>query len=198
MNRRECGSCQLCCVLLPVNELDKPALKRCQHQKHGKGCAIYGRHPASCQLWSCRWLVDDEHGDLARPDRSHFVVDILPDVIRMTKPPAAPFEVDVVVVWTDPAYPDAHRDEGLRRYIDRTGRPALIRRGTGDDVVLFPPSYTGSGWHERGGQRADPSFKGLPQRMREAAQGSRAVVTVGRPTGVHRAVGEHIVPRETT
>jgi hypothetical protein len=225
MNKRECGSCQLCCVLLPVEELEKPALKRCQHQKHGKGCAIYGRHPLSCQVWSCRWLVDDEHGDLARPDRSHFVVDILPDIIRMTQPPAASREEQVIVVWLDPAYPDAHRDEGLRRYIERFGRPALIRTGSDDSMMLFPPSYVGDGqWHERGGQRADPSFKGLPQRMREAARASQAeevaragarrggsapnpaaaARAAGRPsvpwegpTGVH-TVGEHVVPRETT
>ena len=36
------------------------ALLRCPHQKHGVGCAIYAHRPKSCELWSCRWLVDDQ------------------------------------------------------------------------------------------------------------------------------------------
>jgi hypothetical protein len=170
MSQRKCGDCQLCCSLLPVNELAKPALQRCAHQRHGKGCAIYARRPMSCALWSCRWLVDDEAGDLARPDRCHAVVDIIPDVIRMTPPGEEPSEATVLVVWIDPAFPEAHRDAGLRRLIEREGKPALIRIGSSEAIVLFPPCLTGRGWVEHQSGKADPGFKGLPARMAEAAR----------------------------
>jgi len=38
---RVCGSCSLCCKLLPIPPLNKPAGKRCDYQRHGKGCTIY-------------------------------------------------------------------------------------------------------------------------------------------------------------
>jgi len=38
---RQCGGCTLCCKLLPVPPLEKLAGQRCQHQRHGKGCAVY-------------------------------------------------------------------------------------------------------------------------------------------------------------
>ena len=37
---RQCGSCTLCCKLIPVEELHKAAGQRCQHVRAGKGCSI--------------------------------------------------------------------------------------------------------------------------------------------------------------
>jgi hypothetical protein len=76
---RQCGDCQLCCKLLPIQELNKAAGDRCQHQRHGIGCNIYPNRPNCCQLWNCRWLAGDNTG--ARPDHAHYVVDIMPDYI---------------------------------------------------------------------------------------------------------------------
>lgn len=67
--KRICGDCQLCCKLMPVEEFDKPANCRCEHQRTGKGCAIYADRPMSCALWNCRWLVDTECAGLPRPER---------------------------------------------------------------------------------------------------------------------------------
>lgn len=83
--KRQCGDCQLCCRLLPTEEIGKVANVRCQYQKAGKGCAIHSRKPMSCSLWNCRWLVDDDCADQLRPDRSHIVIDIMPDVLRMVE-----------------------------------------------------------------------------------------------------------------
>ncbi len=80
---RKCGDCSLCCKLLPMPELAKPANKRCKHQRYGKGCAIYARRPDSCRTWSCRWLLGEGTDDLPRPDRSHYVIDPMPDFVRM-------------------------------------------------------------------------------------------------------------------
>lgn len=153
---RECGSCTLCCKLLPVPDLNKLAGARCAHQRHGKGCAIYGRHPISCALWSCAWLADDRAADLRRPDRSHYVVDIMPDYITATYGDnrAPPRHVPVLQIWIDPKFPDAHRDPALRAFIQRRsdeagGMAAIVRYDSAKAFVLFPPTMASDGlWHE--------------------------------------------------
>jgi len=49
----------------------------------GKGCAIYAKRPMSCALWNCRWLVNDDTAELSRPDRSPYVIDIMPDYVTV-------------------------------------------------------------------------------------------------------------------
>jgi hypothetical protein len=147
---RKCGDCQLCCRLLPTDEIAKPALERCPHQKHGVGCAIYARRPMSCQLWSCRWLVEESTHELPRPDRSHYVIDLIPDFITM-KPHdgSPPTHIEVVQVWIDPAYRLAHRAPSFRRWLEAKNKPAIIRYSSREGFVLFPPAMTGGeGWVE--------------------------------------------------
>jgi len=175
---RQCGDCQLCCKLLPMKheadreseamqvkdlmvahglathaEFDrmrpdfyKPAGQRCPHQKHHKGCTIYAERPFGCRFWNCRWLVD-EAGDTLRPDHVGYVIDIMPDFITVEGK-----DVEVVVVWVDPARPDAHRDPRLRAYLEqhaKDGKLALIRLNERDSITLFAPSMSGDGqWHE--------------------------------------------------
>jgi hypothetical protein len=169
MVERQCGSCTLCCKLLPVhhgaaiNGVDlpgswhKPANTRCQFQRHGKGCSIYNARPISCQLWTCRWLVNDDTGDLQRPDRAHYVIDTMPDFITVTDPANDEREVaklEVVQVWIDPAHPKSHEDPALRRYLERRsqeGIVSIIRNGSHEGFVLLPPNMTGGKWIERHG-----------------------------------------------
>jgi hypothetical protein len=56
---RICGTCTLCCKLLPVPSLQKLAGERCKHQRAFKGCAIYKDRPWACRTLACRWLADD-------------------------------------------------------------------------------------------------------------------------------------------
>jgi hypothetical protein len=143
MTTRTCGDCQLCCRLLPTEEIAKPALKRCPHQKHGVGCSIYERRPLSCQLWNCRWLTDADTVDLPRPDRSHYVIDMMPDYITATIEGGKPETIPVYQVWVDPAFKNAHRAPSFRRWLDRQRMPAVIRYGSREGFVLFPASMTG-------------------------------------------------------
>jgi hypothetical protein len=149
---RRCGDCQLCCKLLPMPELHKPAGERCQHQKHGVGCAIYARRPASCAIWTCRWLVSDDTADLRRPDRSRYVIDVMPDFITLVDNDSGErTDIEVVQIWIDPKYPDAHKDPALRRYLDRRGQEgiaAIIRYSELRAFTLFPPSMTDGTWRE--------------------------------------------------
>jgi hypothetical protein len=157
---RSCGDCQLCCKLLPLPELKKPANKKCRHQKFNKGCLIYANRPMSCQSWSCRWLMSLDTADLPRPDRSHYVIDPMPDFVRMVDNTNGGLvaNVEVVQVWCDPDYPDAHRDPALRRYLLRRGDEmiaALVRYDSKRAFAIIPPQMTADKeWHEhRDGMR---------------------------------------------
>ena len=151
-SKRSCGECTLCCRLVPVRELHKGAGERCQHQRH-TGCRIYDKRPTSCRFWTCRWLSADDTAELSRPDRSHYVIDAMPDYIQvMDNDTGTQVEIPVVQVWLDPKHPDAYRDPALRAYLERRavdGYAALIRLNARDGFSLFAPPLASDGqWHE--------------------------------------------------
>lgn len=173
--KRTCGTCTLCCRLLPVKDLAKPANARCTHQTTAKGCGIYEHRPLSCRLWSCRWLTDETTGDLRRPDRAHYCIDIVPDFVTIQPHDDTPeFAVPVVQVWVDPAHPDAHRDPALRRWLaaqGEKGMAALIRTSSRHAFALFPPAITGGKWVEKHSD-VDP-VEHTPQQIAEAMHARR-------------------------
>jgi hypothetical protein len=135
--------------------LNKPANTRCTHLKFNKGCTIYKSRPFDCKVWSCRWLVDDEAAGLPRPDRAHYVIDIMPDIISVDNHDGAGLiDLQVLQIWVDPAFPDAHRAPALREYMQKMAAEhdmaALVRWGDKDAVVVFAPRFSTDGqWHER-------------------------------------------------
>ena len=165
MNRK-CGDCQLCCVLLPVADgavvdlpdgtrrqldgLNKLANTRCPHQKTGVGCKLHGtpKMPYSCSIWVCKWLTGEDTADLPRPDRSHYVIDPMPDVVGIqNNETGAVGQFEVIQVWVDPRYRTTVLDDpGLRRYIDRNRKCALLRLNSRDSIFLAPPSVTLKDW----------------------------------------------------
>jgi hypothetical protein len=152
---RQCGDCQLCCKLVPVPPLRKRAGQKCQHQKFGKGCALYhsATMPIECRMWNCRWLVNDDTDDLSRPDRSHYVIDVMPDFITWRNDQTGETQnVQVAQIWVDPKHPEAHRDPALRRWMVRRaeeGIAALIRFNEREAFVIFAPPFDVNGqWHE--------------------------------------------------
>lgn len=153
-NSRRCGDCSLCCRLLPNVALDKPAGKACQFQRHHKGCTVYSRRPEECQIWSCRWLAGDDTAGLRRPDRSHYVIDPLPDTIRFVhNETGQAHEFDALQVWIDPAFPQAQHDPALRAYMLKTAEehamPTLLRWSNRTATAVFPPPLNSDGeWHE--------------------------------------------------
>jgi hypothetical protein len=161
---RHCGDCQLCCKLLPVHSLHKLAGERCRHQKFGKGCAVHHKLASvsrECSLWNCRWLVNDDTADLSRPDRSHYVIDLLPDFITMRNNETGEAQhVEAVQIWVDPKHPDAHRDPLLRAYLERRGaenKVGLVRWDNHRGMVIFPPALSHDRqWHE---ERSDLNAK---------------------------------------
>ena len=72
---RVCGSCSLCCKLLKVEALDKPAGEWCKHCVPGEGCGIYADRPEGCKFWMCEWLVNRDLRDEWFPAKSKIVID---------------------------------------------------------------------------------------------------------------------------
>src|SRR5262245_35666573 len=99
MTDRRCNECTLCCRLVPVGQLSKPANTRCEFQRVGKGCTVHSspRFPSSCKLWSCVWLQEPDCG-LPRPDRAHYLVDPFLDFIHLRYNDDSRIRVDVVQV----------------------------------------------------------------------------------------------------
>jgi len=164
--KRKCGTCTLCCRLVPVVELEKRQNQRCKFQRHS-GCQVYKQphrgFPLACELWSCKWLLNHDAADLRRPDRSHYVIDIAPDYVQTLDPAGAePTTVEVIQIWFEPAYPGDHRDPALRAWLERRAaeKPVLgLVRYSGEDraIVLYPPVYADDGqWHEVESKR-DPT-----------------------------------------
>jgi hypothetical protein len=152
--KRECGDCQLCCKLVPVVPLQKPAGTACQFQKFHKGCTVYNKPamPPECSLWNCRWLIDDDTSELSRPDRSHYVIDVMPDFITISNEDGSTQNIQVAQIWVDPKHPDAHRDPALRRWMVRRaeeGIACLIRFNSRNGFAIFAPPFDVNGqWHE--------------------------------------------------
>src|SRR3974390_2830528 len=134
-----------------VEEVAKPAGVPCPFQRFHKGCTVYARRPFGCRTWNCRWLVE-EAGETGRPDRVHYVIDIVPDVVRIDHEDG-PVDIEVIQVWCDPKHPDSHRDPALRAYLlarAAEGKAALIRYSAYDGFVLAAPPFTESDeWEEQ-------------------------------------------------
>ena len=151
----QCGDCQFCCKLLPVPPRQKAAGASCRFQKFHKGCTVYhqAEMPPECAFWNCRWLVNDDTADLQRPDRAHYVIDVMPDFITICQDETGLKQnIQVAQIWIDPKHPDAHRDPALRRWMVRRaeqGIAALVRYNAKDAIVIFAPPFDAAGeWHE--------------------------------------------------
>lgn len=71
-NKRKCGTCRECCIVLEVDAMQKDADVACRHLC-AAGCAIYSNRPASCREFTCAW----REGMLGRadiPSKTHHVI----------------------------------------------------------------------------------------------------------------------------
>lgn len=112
IQRRECGSCTLCCKTHEIPELSKKKDAWCQHAHKDRGCDIYEERPASCREFDCLWLQGYIPVEL-KPNRVHAVVSLTLDREQL-------------VIHEDPGF----RGVGRRELAD------LIRRFTADGQHL--------------------------------------------------------------
>lgn len=69
---RTCGSCTLCCKVMAVEELGKPAGKWCSICSPTEGCYAYAERPKECRDFACLWLRGEIPEEF-KPDRSKAV-----------------------------------------------------------------------------------------------------------------------------
>ena len=96
---RACGDCTLCCHVVAVAEMDKPAGIRCRHAQSCSGCAIYSSRPASCRDFHCEWMLSPALGRAWKPDRARFAL-----MVTATGHLSACVDPDFPSAWRRPAY----------------------------------------------------------------------------------------------
>jgi hypothetical protein len=88
---RSCGRCSLCCKLLAITPLEKPANKWCAHcHPGGGGCQIYATRPAPCRDFACGWLINKNLGDEWWPAQAKMLVRRDDNTIIIHVDPAVP------------------------------------------------------------------------------------------------------------
>jgi hypothetical protein len=106
---RVCGDCTLCCKLLNIEEINKPANKWCPDCKIGEGCGVYETRPTPCRTFKCAWLgnllPESERPD-TRGALAYFV-----------RSPAT--GRDVIVLAVDTHRPDAWKRSKIRVWLEQ-------------------------------------------------------------------------------
>src|SRR5690242_7260783 len=71
---RQCGGCTLCCKLIGVTALGKPAGAWCVHCERSKGCAIYETLPEDCRTFNCGYIYMPNLDERWKPAVCKFVL----------------------------------------------------------------------------------------------------------------------------
>ena len=73
---RSCGTCNVCCVGLTIDEptLRKPQGFRCRNAQPDNSCAIYESRPPSCRSFYCGWRLLKWIPEPLRPDKCGILV----------------------------------------------------------------------------------------------------------------------------
>ena len=65
---KACGSCTMCCSVLEIAELKKPAGPLCVNCSPASGCMIYRDRPQVCRDFECEWLTRRDLSRTLKPD----------------------------------------------------------------------------------------------------------------------------------
>lgn len=89
---KACGACSLCCKVLEIEELKKPAGPWCPFCLDGLGCSTYETRPDVCRDFECLWKSDRGLTAPYRPDRlgALFMEDVDSEEYLAVCDPAAP------------------------------------------------------------------------------------------------------------
>jgi hypothetical protein len=121
---RRCGTCTLCCKLLAVQELAKPAHTACTHCIAGQGCQIYDARPKQCRLFNCHFLENPKLAEEWRPSKSHIVLVRSPDGQRVS-------------AQVDPQWPGAWRRKQFYAQLKAWARESVSRPGRLGQVFVI-------------------------------------------------------------
>lgn len=127
-----CGSCSMCCKLLPIEEPDlvKPRDIWCGHHSKGHGCAIYNDRPEACRGFECHWLQAVKEG--MSPSETSLRPDKCKVLIRSSRHEDGRPALQLIV---DPGYPAAHESSVLMKFI-------RLAHSNGTVVIVCAPNKT--------------------------------------------------------
>ena len=69
----------MCCKVLEIDDLDKPAGPLCGNWCSPVGCQIYHKRPDVCREFECEWLTERDVAVAMKPDRIGTILMIDPD-----------------------------------------------------------------------------------------------------------------------
>jgi hypothetical protein len=153
---RQCGDCNSAASSCPSDRSARAPASGANISattKAARSMRAWPRCRPSAGCGVCRWLAEADTADLRRPDRSHYVIDVMPDFVTLRNDETGELEhIQVVQIWVDPRFPDAHREPALRAYLERRAEErivGLIRFDDTNGFVLFPPKLSSNGqWNE--------------------------------------------------
>ena len=92
---RECGDCQMCCVVLTIDKPDiqKTSNSACRHSIGG-GCGIYETRPDVCRTYFCGWRRINLFPEDWRPDVSGIFAELEGD----QPPQFQPLGISIILV----------------------------------------------------------------------------------------------------
>jgi hypothetical protein len=128
---RSCDGCTLCCKVLSIEALGKPAGAWCVHCKVGSGCTAYDARPTACRVFHCDYLLQPAFTAEWKPSISRLVVTSDGALNRIT-------------VHVDPAKPDAWRRSPYYGTLKQWSQHAAANRGQvvvmigTRAIVIFP------------------------------------------------------------
>lgn len=120
----------MCCKLLHIEELEKPAGVWCPHVVQGKGCGIYESRPDPCSGFRCNWLLHKGLDESWRPDRAGFLLWSVAD--------------NALLVVVEPTKPDAWKKKPYYAQLKdwsktaRTGEGMVLVKVRNDTTVILP------------------------------------------------------------
>jgi hypothetical protein len=137
---RECGTCTLCCKIMGIGALSKPAGHWCPHCRPGKGCAIYDHRPSECQSFNCDWLVQERLGPEWKPEKCKIVMTSRDNRVVAYVDPSSP------MAWRKPPFYEtliALMKHGLPQgklvHVAVAGRYLLLLPGREEDLGHLSP-----------------------------------------------------------
>ena len=151
---RTCGTCTLCCKVLAIEELQKPAGPWCPKCNVGKGCSIYDERPAECRTFQCLFLFYPDMTEQWRPSKSKIVFATDETSITAFVDPSSPLAwrrepyYSQMKRWAVVAAPSMRQvlvDIAKRTYAILPDADVDLGVLTDDDRVLYAQSQTPSG-----------------------------------------------------
>lgn len=122
--QRQRGTCNLCCKVFPIDELNKPVGQLCGHWKPECRCGIYPTRPPTCRNYHCAWLLELV-GDEFQPSECHMVLTHIVNTGQL-------------MVAVDPDYPNIWmKSEYPRFFVYHSLKYAPVRIMIGDGGNYF-------------------------------------------------------------